>query len=260
MIEALLEGKLSEEQENMEDVLTSMVFGAFRREKAASGLLPFICLAEPCEGSIPLPNEYIHCTAKYDDYEFWPRWPTYGNVAACEPDLVIEINIPNSKNILLLIEVKYQSGKSSEASTQELIMDQLAKEWLHLCKRAETCECMPWLIYLTADIACPRKDIENAIKEINEKGPKGDKSLKLDISWLSWRCLSELFDSDSDDSASTALKDISKLVRYLGLNYYKGVSGHSSLPESYFRFDRPFTNFQWQYAPIPLTHWMYSNE
>ena len=48
MIEALLRGKLSREQENMEDVLTSNVFGMLQYVAPELGLFPFLARAVPC--------------------------------------------------------------------------------------------------------------------------------------------------------------------------------------------------------------------
>ena len=57
MIEALLRGKLSREQENMEDVLTSNVFGMLQYVAPESGLFPFLAQAtwgdDQCEFAEP---------------------------------------------------------------------------------------------------------------------------------------------------------------------------------------------------------------
>ena len=45
MIHALLNGKLSADQENMEDILTSNVFGLLRYLPPEHGLLPFLAHA-----------------------------------------------------------------------------------------------------------------------------------------------------------------------------------------------------------------------
>ncbi len=92
MLDALLQGKLSREQENMEDMLTSMVFGTFRRVPAYRGLLPFLREADQIIGTHPLPQTHNDYSADYDHYEFWPSWQEFDNVASCEPDVVINLD------------------------------------------------------------------------------------------------------------------------------------------------------------------------
>ena len=54
MLQAILKGKLSREQENMEDVLTSNVFGLLRYVQPQEGILKYLWLAEDNEGNQPL--------------------------------------------------------------------------------------------------------------------------------------------------------------------------------------------------------------
>lgn len=95
MLEALLKGKLPGEMKNREDVLTSMIFGAFRREPTGKRLLEFLDKAEPISGSKP--DFAKCCQAKYDHYEFWPQWSSQ-DIGSCEPDVFIRIK----SNILRL--------------------------------------------------------------------------------------------------------------------------------------------------------------
>ena len=92
MIEALLQGKLSNEQENMEDLLTSMVFGSFRRMSVEQGLLPFLRESEEITGICPLTQNNKLYSAEYGRYEFWPSWQGFDNVDSCEPDVVIKLD------------------------------------------------------------------------------------------------------------------------------------------------------------------------
>ena len=83
MLAALIRGKLSREQENMEDILTSNVFGmcVSARQEA---LLPFIAEAETPEGSHPLANLSSNVRA---EFSFWP-WIQESGCIGCEPDVV----------------------------------------------------------------------------------------------------------------------------------------------------------------------------
>ena len=82
MLMALLKGKLSREQENMEDILTSNVFGLFQYLPPSEGLLPFLAQTEGEGMSRPLASlkDATDATAQYD---FWPQW-TDASGAACE--------------------------------------------------------------------------------------------------------------------------------------------------------------------------------
>ena len=234
MLEALLLGKLSREQENMEDVLTSIVFGTFRKEPAAEGVLPFLGSAEEIIGTCPIIQNYSDYSADYDKYEFWPSWQGIDNVASCEPDVVIELNAGENKSILVLIEAKYQSGVSSKSSKDMIITHQIAKEWLHLNQRAKERNCIPWLIYLTADIGknSPKDDIVEAQEEIRKKcHTDGD---NLTISWLSWRVLSKLFGQKQD---SGTLRDLGNLAEHLNLIYFEGIPVLEPLPQVQYRFN-----------------------
>ena len=54
MLQAILKGKLSREQENMEDILTSNVFGLLRYVQPQEGILKYLSLAEDKDGKQPL--------------------------------------------------------------------------------------------------------------------------------------------------------------------------------------------------------------
>ena len=243
MLEALLLGKLSREQENMEDVLTSIVFGTFRKEPVDQGLLPFLRSAEDIIGTCPIFQNYSDYSAEYDKYKFWPSWQGINNVAPCEPDVVIELNAVANKNILVLIEAKYQSGVSSKSSKDKIITHQIAKEWLHLNQRAKERNCTPWLIYLTADIgnSSPKDDIDEAQEEIKKKCTTDETNLT--ISWLSWRTLSKLFGQKQD---SGTLRDLGNLAEHLNLIYFEGIPVLESLPQVQYRFDDSI-KFNWDF-------------
>src|SRR3546814_11666693 len=118
MIPALLHGKLSREQENMEDILTSCVFGILRYLPVEEGLLPLLCRAEAVCGEPPqLSSAGSHAPI----YEFWPTLSercVRGEIEfachPCEPDLLIKLHKVDGKRLYVLIEAKHLSGKSSD--------------------------------------------------------------------------------------------------------------------------------------------------
>ena len=161
MLEALLKGKLPGEMKNREDVLTSMFFGAFRREPTGRRVLEFLDKAKPILGSKP--DFAKRCQVKYDDYEFWPQRRPTQNIGSCEPDVFIRIDRDKEKPLYVLIEAKSDSGISSPATPDGPINHQLAKEWCHLKREAGRYK-EPWMIYLTKDFgpSDPRKDFERS--------------------------------------------------------------------------------------------------
>ena len=259
MLEALLERKLSREQENMEDLLTSMVFGSFRRMPAAQGLLPFLRKSEDIIGTSPLIQNDKLYSAEYNQYRFWPPWQKFGNVDSCEPDVVIRLDAGIEKDILILIEAKYLSGISSFSSKGPTVSHQIAKEWLHLNRKAKKCNCIPWLIYLTTDMGknARKKDIDEAQKEIIKKC--GKHATKPTISWLSWRVLSKLFDERSNDNfQSSAIRDIRKLADRLNLNYFEGIPDFKLLPTFQYKF-KDEISFDWNFQIHRNNMWRFVN-
>jgi len=251
VLEAVLQGKLSRDQENMEDVLTSLVFGTFRTEDVSAGLFRFLEKTETIKGNFNLPTNLASLSVDYSDYVFWPMWPEQDGIASCEPDLLIRIESSSGKDILLLIEAKYRSGKSSEATEGGLVTDQLAKEWLHLCREVNRREkpYQPWLIYLTADMAVPISSINNAMIELPQKAPEGDPQ----IGWLSWRRLHALF-----KGYPGRLGDLTRLVERFGLTYYDGISELKSLPEITFKFKLPEIQLTWSCHPASPITWRFT--
>ena len=219
MLQALLKGKLSREQENMEDILTSNVFGLLKYVRPREGILNYLSLAEDGDGERPLQFLSSLSEVPHDsiEYEFWPWWEE-ANCYGCEPDVVIKLKVPAKQDLLILIEAKYLSGKSSEADeVDDTPTDQLAKEWDNLRVKANRSDKRPVLIYLTAHYAYPIRDINDAISEFLEKRP--DDATPV-ICWLSWRHLHTVCES----TQLPILNDIKLLLDRLGLTFFDGVA------------------------------------
>jgi hypothetical protein len=119
MLRALIHSKLSRDQENMEDILTSNVFGTLRYLSTAEVILSFLAKASTLNGDFPLAG--LSARSKVD-FEFWP-WLTAPSCAGCEPDVLLRVDSPAGGKYLVLIEAKYRSGKSSKAD----LIDELGK-------------------------------------------------------------------------------------------------------------------------------------
>jgi len=208
MFEAQLHGKLTIDQENLEDILTSNTFGAFKYVSPKEGLGLFLQKAiNPSDNSsLELPDI---ADARY---EFW-KWLEEKGCNGCEPDVLIELNHEDGTKTMVLVEAKYRSGKSSEADEGEKCNDQLAREWENLSLLAKRENARPILIYVTADFALPIHEIKESQEELKSKGKE-----PANIYWLSWRYIPEVF----KDSADIMLQDLVKLFeeRY-GLTFFQ---------------------------------------
>ena len=237
MLQALLNGKL----EISEDILTSIVFGLLRYVQPQQGILQYLGLAENEDGKKPLKclSSLSEVPQESIKYQFWPRWKE-PNCYGCEPDVVIKLEIPDKQDLLVLIEAKYLSGKSSEADeSYEKPNDQLAKEWDNLIVRAEASNRSPVLIYLTAHHVHPYQDINDSISEFLEKRPE---SARPDIYWLSWRHLYKV----CKNTGNPILKDLTLLLDRYNLKFFDGIKTgrcmHSLVFQNSFRMAEIYRN------------------
>jgi len=233
VLQAQLKGKLSIEQENLEDILTSNVFGSLKYLPVQEGLLPFLGNAMSIDGDCLAGNFTNVINA---DYQFW-KWLSMPGCEGCEPDVLIVLRHSDGFKSLVLVEAKYRSGKSSEADEESIEeetppKDQLAKEWHNLLALAEKIEAKPSLVYVTADFAIPRKDILDSQKELERKG-----LAPAEIYWLSWRDLKRAM----KESTHPIVFDLIDLItnRYQ-LTTFEKLSLESSLQCS------------WHFKGIPL--------
>lgn len=236
MLQAILHGKLSRAQENMEDLLTSMVFGLLGYLPPAEGLLPFLQHATTLDGYFPLKDLPGETEVPTDKWCFWPWLHEEGVVKGCEPDVLLRVERPSGDSFLVLVEAKYLSGKSSTDED-----DQLAREWHNLVRKAEQENANPVLIYLTADVGPPRAEIEESIRVAIDK--RFEKNPL--ICWLSWRHITRLTPKAGDDIPQDCkhliLQDLNDLMDRLGLYFFRGFE---SLKD-----DHILTSNHWSFQP-----------
>ena len=120
-------------------------------------------------------------------WRFWPRL-AHPNCTPCEPDVELSLTDGNGP-LLLLIESKYRSGKSSFATgdEHERPNDQLAREFDNLKRAAGTGRCA--VVYVTTDPYCPEAEIRESAAEYRTK-----RGSDPDIFWTSWRFLAPLLE------------------------------------------------------------------
>lgn len=212
MIQALLHGKLSREQANMEDLLTSAVFGRLGYMPPQEGLLPFLRLARDRDGNrllADLPD------GTETETEFW-RWLTFDDAEPCEPDVLVKLTTPDNRTYRVMVEAKFRSGKSSESDSALVHPhDQLAREWDNLTRIAGADE-TPLLVYLTADVDLPADDIRDSIRESLDKRAGSAPT----ILWLSWRHLYDVL----DPAKGPMHADLLAALKRLNLYYFRGVN------------------------------------
>jgi len=184
-----------------EDVLTSNCIELL-------SLLPDSRLIDFFSMSVNLNGKNIELF-EYDEVEKIEFWTWLQN--AGEPDILCILkNGTNNKRIVMIIEVKHGSGKSSYAQTEveplqesDISSDQLAKYWQAAKSKYDNVV----LIYLTHHHHFPKKDVEESIEETG--------NLAL-IYWVSWFHFYQFVIKKYDPkSRSVESKIFGKLKMYL---------------------------------------------
>lgn len=247
MLQAILNGKLSSSQENMEDILTSCVFGSFNYLEPNLGLGTFLKVARGAETT---DRPFATLDIKSVEYEFWPYWDQQG-YENCEPDVVLKIDGINGQQLLILVEVKYQSGKSAYADEAvEAPTDQLAKEWDNLLVIAKAQGREPILLYVTADVVFPAQDIDDARREYEAKRHPVSRRHLFRCYWVSWRSLYQMF----DDVQGELPADLRRLADKLGFKEFNGFSTPRGLSGIQWRYS---TKYDWTVPRSPLVEWRF---
>jgi hypothetical protein len=236
MLSALLHGKLSREQENMEDILTSIVFDVLRDLSPEQGVLPFLRQARGDSHN----NPFAGLTGAKTEFRMWPSYREK-NCNSCQPDVDILIAWPDGRNTLVCIEAKYLSGKSSmeddgvvyHQEQPEPPIDQLAREWQNLASIAANGKAEPVLIYLTAHVGYPSQDIEASKTAFSKKCP--DAKLAFSCLWLSWRHLHRI----TAHSDVEVLKRLNQVLEKLNLKFFDGIQFEA------------IGYIDWQFAAVP---------
>ena len=264
MFAAQIRNKLTRSEEDMEDLLTSNVFGIWRYMPPQVGLLQFLQTAKRLDKVSPFRLNSI-VTA---DLQFWP-WLQEGDDKGAEPDVLIEMSTYDQQKWLVLIESKYLSGKSSlPTSKKESLQptDQLAREMYNLRRKAQRESFTEYaLIYVTAHTIMPKSDIQEAIDELTEK--TGDGSADH-FYWTTWRILPKVFTEvmgTCEKVNATILADLCLIIKQLGLLFFEGITSNgwnfgepawlfehsqeifnwSEINMGYYTFESTTTKFDW---------------
>jgi len=184
-----------------------------------------------------------------DDYIFWPRFQTDESMQT-EPDVLIVLRHSERECSLVLIESKYNSGKSSEADyDMDEITDQLARELLILEEEKifsqnpalnEVNVESKALIYVTVDDIMPRDSMNDSAVEFFNKSDNHQRINDIPLYWLPWWKIESLILSKNLIDSTNLSKcriirhvwdvlSYKKLRRFNGLNYFV----FKSIPLSY---------------------------
>ncbi len=249
MLQAMLHGKLSRREEDMEDLLTSNTFGMMKYVSLDLLLVPFLCLARDPFSEQSLEN-WLKDVVAIEDLQFWPTL-AHPECIPCEPDVDITLGHKDGSHTRLLIEAKYLSGKSSIAIVgTEKPNDQLAREFDNL--RAECAEkgiARYAVIYLTADFSCPMSDLEESLREYKDK-----RHAESMFYWLSWRCLLDVLEKRRPNRLEV-IEDLQKLVQYLNLTMFRRLR-FQEVQAPKWEFIRSIK--AWEYWVQPTT-WRFEN-
>jgi hypothetical protein len=212
MLVGLSRGKLDREFKRpateIEDLLTSVVFGSLVYAPMAEGLLPFLGCARSPSGAL-LADRLVALRAVV--YDFWPGWdpsgPSDGTevCAGSEPELVLRFERDDAPALWVLVEAKLWSGKSSHATPGGPVNDQLGKYWVAFEQRARAAgaEAVA-VVYVTRGVIVPEEDFAETQRELAAKGAP-----PAPLYWLSWRH----FELALRDASHPMMRDVAALLR-----------------------------------------------
>jgi len=272
MTVAEIHGKISSTGSNltdrMEDLLTSDVFGTCKYLQPRELLIPFLKTSTSLDGhqlAVFLEDDIISV-----NYMFWPR------LTKTEPDLLLQIQTDTEKDLLVMIEAKYLSGKSS-ASLDEYELeiasapsDQLAKEYWDLVEYAKLTqmenqkENAIYLVYVTAHRSIPVRSLietQNEIRKFHNQDVR--------VYWTSWIQLSQLLceqvcDVNPFRTSNEMKKDLLFLLERKGLVRFTGV-GMLEIPEEVrwrYHCESKLSNSSYSFSSFPtvqLLEWHYQS-
>jgi hypothetical protein len=231
-----------------EDQLTGDVFGAFRYIRPEAGLLPF--LKSAYEFKYPDRKQLEFSQPNHRETKFWP-W-----LHEAEPDVVIELDEENGRKTIVVIEVKYRSGLSSDdPSGPEGMMDDLVSENddesdrksnNQLVREMRGTKCQ-WpgseyrkvLVFLTAEQSYPSTVFDRVRKRAAEESLDD-----IELYWLSWHDLPDVLRGKQDSAIlnkfeSNVVKDLLALCERKGFERFNKLRLPSSLLDKY-KFESVF--------------------
>ena len=228
MIEAELHGKTSSELQNVEDLLTSAVFGLLQYMPPKVFWPVILTRAESCKGK-PFVERCKELGAHIPSYEkvdvhFWPVHQEFG-----EPDLLLVFSNSNQLPLCFIIEAKLGAAKSGREQQDQLNRYLAAlrdSEWLSRITGFHRPMVLPGLIYLTTSAAWSElhDSIEHAPDHL-----VAESTLFL----LQWQDILEIARKifpHEDEPQRKMLRKIAAFLEHRDLEYFHGFT-HLSLDD-----------------------------
>lgn len=249
MLQAVLRRKLTRAEEEMEDLLTSCTFGLMKYLPLQAALFPFLRSAlNPLSGTRL--DRVLEKVTRVDRWEFWPS-RAYPSCFGCEPDAEIVLSSEHGDRVLLLIEAKYRSGKSSfAAEAEERPNDQLAREYDNatfqaIADGAAYCA----VVYVTADPVCPVDELRESANEYRAKRGRDPQ-----IFWTSWRSLPGILEGEilKDSGMATDLRSLllaMDLTRFCRLRFTEMTTPAWTFQRTEAQWWWSVPSFQWSFDP-----------
>jgi hypothetical protein len=243
MLAAQLMGKLTRREEDLEDLLTSNVFGSIKYVPPEDGLIPILCAAETDAESEEERYPFENLQISKVKYEFWYHLQEQ-NCDGCIPDVLINIEQSNGENLIVLVEAKYLSGTP---------VGQLTREWNNLEILARKSNAIPYLLYLTADFRYPKKEIDSEKEFLKKLGKK------MDVLWVSWRMLPKLFTEKNLTEKHCIIKDLVKVLENQNLTFFKGTSIPKQIELIEWSFQTKASDLDWSKYQTFDIQWKYQS-
>jgi hypothetical protein len=218
---AEIKGKGCPELEGVEDLITSAVFGHLR--SVPPGIFWHMLLSKAknvADPPISLAQELKEKGVDFSQFHklqvlFWEACGVYG-----EPDIVLRFTNADGLSIVIVVEVKLNSAKSSSGETDDQLeryLRLLDDDGFHLeWKMASACR---FVMYLTRVFA--RDEITESI----ERSQQPDASRR--IFGLEWN---DILDAANANRGNLLLAEVAEFLRRRGLARFRGFSVAPDVP------------------------------
>jgi len=244
MLHAQLKGKCPE-LDNMEDILTSTIFGYLELTDDIEWLKNI--LKDSIDGDTLLISNFIKNAGEKNsvDFHFWPIM--YDDT---EPDLLIKCKSEN-KTLPIMIEVKLYSylSNSNQLLTEYKNLVNKNSKFLHDLNYEKGI-----LVYLTKNDILYKKEFEKSKLKIKDIY---DDSFKfIHITWQEfYKSINALY---SDNYYNKIFGKILRCLKHYGLDPFEGFEDINERidEDNYYKFN---TSFNWNIKDIESTTWRFKN-
>lgn len=228
MIEAELRGKVSSKLEDMEDLLTSSVFGLLKYVPPNIFWPVVLHCAKSCKGNSFL-ERCRQMGADIESYErvylhFWPVHSRFG-----EPDVLLVFSGGEQPLLCFVIEAKLWSNKSGREHEDQLNRYLVAlndSEWLSRLTGFRGPFALPGLIYLTARATW--LDLYDSIEHSSDR--KAAESSLFHLQWQDILDVAQQVFAYTQEPQRSMLQSIAHFLEHRGLLYFRGFD-HLSIKD-----------------------------